>query len=283
MTDGERARLISLAYGYLGSLADSEDILQEALLRYQAADHSAILNHEAWLTTVVTRLAIDKLRSAQHRREVYPGEWLPEPVFGAPSPEQAAITRSRLSVGLLYLLEKLKPEQRVVFVLREVFEYSWHEIAAIIGKSEVACRQLMVRARAALDRAKHAPAVQTVTAEALIGRFINALQHGDEKELLGILAPDAVLVGDGGGKVQAILNPVYGADRIVRFFMGINRKHRMETHPAVVNSAPGAINRRNGQLHFVISIEVRDDRIHAIYAVSNPDKLRAGATALTSR
>src|SRR3954447_874845 len=129
MTDGERARLISLAYGYLGSLADSEDILQEALLRYQAADHSAILNHEAWLTTVVTRLAIDKLRSAQHRREVYPGEWLPEPVFGAPSPEQDAITRSRLSLGLLYLLETLDPEQRAVFVLREVFEHSYQSIA----------------------------------------------------------------------------------------------------------------------------------------------------------
>src|ERR1700760_220217 len=120
----DRKRLLSLAYGYLGSLVEGEDVVQEALLRYEQSDHESIQNVEAWLTTVVTRLCIDKLRSAQHRREVYPGEWLPEPIFNAPTPEQDAITRSRLSVGLLYLLEKLEPQQRVIFVLREVFEHS---------------------------------------------------------------------------------------------------------------------------------------------------------------
>jgi len=153
----ETKRLLSLAYGYLGSLVEGEDIVQEALLRFAQSNNESIHNVEAWLTTVVTRLCIDKLRSAQHRREVYPGEWLPEPVFNAPTPEQDAITRSRLSVGLLYLLEKLEPEQRVVFILREVFEHSYQSIAEIAGKSEAACRQLMVRARAALDRARKVP------------------------------------------------------------------------------------------------------------------------------
>ncbi|MCU1329494.1 MAG: polymerase, sigma-24 subunit, subfamily [Bryobacterales bacterium] len=278
MTDRERTRLISLAYGYLGSLADSEDIVQEALLRFQASDRTAIANPEAWLTTVVTRLAIDKLRSAQHRREVYPGEWLPEPVFGSPSPEQDAITRSRLSLGLLYLLEKLKPEQRIVFVLREVFEYSWQEIAAIAGKSEAACRQLMVRARAALsrsqsDRGTDAPLVQNAVAEGIITRFIAAVQQGDQKELLGILALDAVLIGDGGGKVPSVLNPIYGADRIARFLMGINGKHALITHPALVNSAPGTLTWLDGHLHGVTAVEVRDGLIRALYYVSNPDKL----------
>ncbi len=151
-----RKRLLSLAYGYLGSLAEAEDVVQEALLRLQQSNEQSITNIEAWLTTVVTRLAIDRLRSAQHRRELYTGEWLPEPVFGAPTPEQNAITQSRLSLGLLYLLEKLEPEQRAVFVLREVFEYAYDRIAELTGKSQAACRQLMVRARAALERSREA-------------------------------------------------------------------------------------------------------------------------------
>lgn len=146
LVPAERRRLLSLAYGYLGTLSDSEDIVQEALLRLAQTDPAGIANMEAWLTTVVTRLAIDKLRSAQHRREVYTGEWLPEPLFREPDAEQQAITHSRLSVGLLYLLEKLEPEQRVVIVLREVFDYAYGTIAGILGKSEAACRQLMARA-----------------------------------------------------------------------------------------------------------------------------------------
>jgi RNA polymerase sigma-70 factor (ECF subfamily) len=273
---------LSLAYGYLGSLVESEDMVQEALLRFEQSDRASIQNAEAWLTTVVTRLSLDKLRSAQHRREVYPGEWLPEPIFGAPTPEQDAITRSRLSVGLLYLLEKLEPEQRVVFVLREVFDHSYQSIAAIAGKSEAACRQLMVRARAALERAQQAPPVSGTIAESLVTRFINALAQGDEKELLGIIAPDAVLVADGGGKVPSILNPVHGADRITRFFLGLLRKQGnvFEVRPATVNSGPGMLTFRDGQLVSVACVSIQDERITAIYSVSNPDKLHAGLLVL---
>ena len=230
---------------------------------------------EAWLTTVVTRLSIDTLRSAKHRREVYPGEWLPEPVFNAPGPEQDAITRSRLFVGLLYLLEKLEPEQRVVFILREIFEHSYQSISEIVGKSEAACRQLMVRARGALERARGVQPVAGKIAESIVTRFINALAHGDEKELLGIIAQDAVLVGDGGGKAPSILNPVYGADRIVRFFMGVQRKNGrvFEMRPAIINSSPGLLTFRDGQLASVVSVSIEGDRIAAIYSVNNPDKI----------
>ena len=271
-----RKRLLSLAYGYLGSLAEAEDLVQEALLRLQQSATQSIVNTEAWLTTVVTRLAIDKLRSAQHRREVYPGEWLPEPVFGAPTPEQDAITQSRLTLGLLYLLEKLEPEQRAVFVLREVFEHSYERIAEITDKSEAACRQLMVRARAALERSRDNPPVSSTVADAVVSRFLLALAKGDEKELLGVIADDAILVGDGGGKVRSILNPVYGSDRIIRFFFGVVKKlgHGWEVRPAIVNSGPGLVTYIDGHVSSVTSLELEGDRIRAMYSVSNPDKLR---------
>lgn len=276
LQQSERTHLLSLAYGYLGSLVDSEDIVQEALLRFERqTDRAAIVNRAAWLTTVVTRLSIDKLRSAQHRREVYPGEWLPEPVFNAPSPEQDAITHSRLSVALLYLLEELEPEQRIVFVLREVFQHPYEAIADIAGKSEAACRQLMVRARAALDRARQSPPARGAIAQSLVTHFIEALAQGDEKQLLEILAPDAVLVGDGGGKVQSILNPVLGAGRIARFFMGIRKKeeHGLQVFPAEVNSGAGMLTYRDGQLISVASVSIEDGRITGIYSVGNPDKI----------
>ena len=274
-SQSERTRLLSLAYGYLGSLVESEDIVQEALLRFEQSDQKSIQNIEAWLTTVVTHLSIDILRSARHRRELYPGEWLPEPIYKAPTPEQDAITRSRLSVGLLYLLEKLEPEQRVVFVLREVFQHPYQSIADIAGRSAGACRQLMVRARAALDRAKQTPPLSEKIAAPIVNRFIEALTHGDEKELLAILARDAVLIADGGGKVPSILNPLYGADRITRFFKGLLRKDGtvFELRPSTVNSGPGLLTFRSGQLISVTCVSIQDDRITAIYSVNNPDKI----------
>ena len=275
MPPAERRRLLSLAYGYLGTLADSEDIVQEALLRLAQTDSAGIENVEAWLTTVVTRLEIDKLRSAQHRREVYTGEWLPEPLFRAPDAEQQAITKSCLSIGLLYLLEKLEPEQRIVFVLREVFDHGYGTIGGILGKSEAACRQLMVRARTALDRSRHAAPAPQALASSLISRFIDALSQGDEAALVSILADDAVLVADGGGKVPSILSPLHGAGTVSRFFLGLFRKfgNALETRPAMVNGYPGILTFRDGQLVSVASIDVENGRICAIYSVNNPDKL----------
>lgn len=284
LTLSERKRLVSLAYGFLGSLVESEDIVQEALLRLEQSDKSSIQNSAAWLTAVVTRLSIDTLRSARHRRELYTGEWLPEPIFQAPTPEQDAITRSRLSIGLLYLLERLEPEQRAVFVLREVFEHSYQSIAELVGKSEAACRQLMARARAALHRSKQSPTVPQTVAASIVTRFIEALANGDEKELLGIIANDAVLVGDGGGKVPSILNPLHGSDHITRFFLGLRRKYGnvFDVRPAIVNSSPGMLTFRDGQLVSVVSVSIQDGSIAAIYSVSNPEKICGEKNALRS-
>jgi RNA polymerase sigma-70 factor (ECF subfamily) len=210
----ERRRLLSVAYGLLGSLAEAEDVLQDAYLRLDQTDFASIRRPEAWLTTVVSRLALDRLRSARHRRESYPGEWLPEPVFDAPLAEQVEITRARLSVACLHLLEKLQPQERAVFVLREVFEYGYREIAGMLGKSEAACRQLMTRARARLGREEPRQPADQASLRPVVDRFISALKAGDEQALLNLLAPDAVLFADGGGKVPSVLNPIYGADRI---------------------------------------------------------------------
>jgi RNA polymerase sigma-70 factor, ECF subfamily len=163
-----------------------------------------VRNPEAWLSTVVSRLAIDHLRSAQHRREVYPDEWLPEPVL-LPPQEQDAITRSRLSIALLHLLEHLDPEPRAAFVLREVLEYSYREIAKMLTKSEVACRQMVTRARNALANQTATESSSTVSS-ALVSRFVDALTSGDEQTLMKLVAPDAMLISDGGGKARAAVN-----------------------------------------------------------------------------
>lgn len=275
-----RRRLVSLAYGYLGSLADAEDIVQEAFLRLEQTDEAMLENRDAWMTTVVTRLAIDKLRSAQHRREVYPGEWLPEPVYRGSSAEQDAVTRSRLSIGLLYLLETLDPEARAVFVLREVFERPYREIARAIDKSEAACRQLMVRARNAISRGKadgnrHGSKAD----EAVVQRFIEALARGDENEVLGLLADDVVLVADGGGKVPSVLNPIRGAERLLRFYFGIWRKAAgtLSFRTALVNSGTGLLSYRDGVLASVGEVVLENGKVKAIYSVGNPDKLRTAS------
>jgi RNA polymerase sigma-70 factor (ECF subfamily) len=269
----QRPRLLSIAYGLLGSLAEAQDVVQDAYLRFQDADFESLRQPEAWLTTVVSRLALDQLRSARHRREIYPGQWLPEPVFNAPLAEQRQITRSRLSLAFLHLLEKLRPEERAIFVLREVFEYSFGEIAAIVGKSDAACRQMMTRARAQLGTG--APEPREAASTEAIERFLDALEAGDEQALMGVLAPGAVFYGDGGGKVRAVVNPVYGAERIVRFFLGLARKYpgRFSRNRIDVNGEPGVLTLLDGKLNSVAGLAWRDGRIAAIYNVLNPDKL----------
>jgi RNA polymerase sigma-70 factor (ECF subfamily) len=200
-------------------------------------------------------------------------------VFPMPSSRRS---RTRDSRSGCYLLEKLEPEQRVVFVLREVFDYPYSDIANILGKSEPACRQLMVRARSALDRHRDSlsrPESHALAAS-LISRFIEALSQGDEATLLSILADDAVFVGDGGGKAPSALHPLYGANRVVRLFLGLLRKfgNVFEWQPAMVNGSPGILTFREGQLASVASIHLEKDRISAIYSVSNPEKLRGSWT-----
>jgi RNA polymerase sigma-70 factor, ECF subfamily len=273
VAEREQKRLASLAYGILGSLAEAEDVVQDALVRLQETDASSIRRPEAWLTTVVSHLSIDRLRSARHQREIYPGQWLPEPVWQAPSPEQNAITRSRLSIALLHLLEKLEPEQRAVFVLRDVFDHSYKSIAEMLNKSEAACRKMMTRARAALQH-EQAALSPSVSSE-LLAQFTEALSNGDEMRLLQLLAPDAVLVADGGGKVPSALNPIYSSIRIVKFILGVRKKLKAayEVTPITVNSEPGLLAQMQGRTISVMAFAVAGGRVTRVYWINNPDKL----------
>ena len=271
----ERRRLLSVAYGLLGSLAEAEDVLQDAYLRLESVDLNSIREPAAWLTTVVSRLAIDQLRSARRRREIYPGEWLPEPVLDAPLAEQQQITRSQLSVAFLHLLEKLRPEERAVLVLREVFEYDYREISSMLGKSEAACRQMMTRARARLGEEEPRQPLDAAALRPQVDRFVNALAAGDEQTLLNLLASDAVLYGDGGGKVRAVVNPVYGAEHIVRFFLGLARKYpgRFSRSAITINAEPGVLTLMDGKLNGVTALRWEGERITALHSILNPDKL----------
>jgi RNA polymerase sigma-70 factor, ECF subfamily len=269
----ERKRLISLAYGILGSFSEAEDVVQEAYLRPQSSEEQ-LRNPEAWLTTVVSRIAIDRLRSAQRRREVYPGPWLPEPILQAPQ-EQAAITRSRLSIAFLYLLEKLEPEQRAAFVLREVFDCAYREIASLLGKSEAACRQIVRRARGVFAKEdERVNSTRHVPSE-LVSRFINALAAADEQTLLHLLADDATLTTDGGGKARAALNVIYGAERVVKFFLGVRKKNGASytLAQACINGEPGLLVWVGGKLAGAVAFAANNDFISAIYSISNPEKL----------
>ena len=272
----QRRRLFLLAYNMLGSRMDAEDVLQDAFLRWQGVDLESIRVPEAWLTTAVTRLALDRLRSAAHRREVYPGTWLPEPLLDEPSAEQREVLRSQLSLAFLCLLERLSPEERGVFLLREASGLSYREIAGISDKSEPACRQLMSRARTTLHNRPMSPSKTDKQAlRQLVPKYLQAVREGDEQALLGLLSQDAVLTSDGGGKAKAAINPLNGVDRIVKFLLGLNRKVGIgqAMSLAVVNSETGIVLRENGATVGICGFRCANDRIAEIYWVDNPDKL----------
>lgn len=271
----ERQRLFGLAYNMLGSRMDAEDVLQDAYLRWQGADTESIRTPEAWLTTVVTRLALDRLRSAARRRETYPGVWLPEPIVQGRSAEEQEIQRSELSVAFLFLLERLKPEERAVFLLREVSDCGYGEIAELLGKSEAACRQLMTRARAALQQDHAEPKMGRETLRELVPQYVEAVRAGDRDALFRLLANDAVLTGDGGGKAAAVINPVYGAERIVRFLLGLHRRFGSDQteEMVLVNSEPGVLVRHYGERAGIVAFQCSGNKITGIYWIANPDKL----------
>lgn len=272
----ERRRLFTLAYGFLGSRAEAEDIVQEAWLRWQKDESQEKREPAAWLTTVTARLALDHLCSARVRRETYPGVWLPEPVVDAPSAESSILVKSELSVAFLFLLERLGAEERAAFVLREVFDHSYREIGEMLGKTDAACRQLVKRGREKVHQERSAPAaVDRGESERVMGSFVTALGAGDEEQLLRLLAPDAVLYGDGGGKAPSIVNPLYGADRIVRFLIGVYQKFPgvFSSTPVLVNGAPAMLVQREGAVQGVSCYEVAGGRISRIFHILNPEKI----------
>lgn len=273
-----RALLFGIAYRMLGSVAEAEDLVQETFVRWQRQDASTIATPKAWLITTLTRLAIDQLRSARIRREEYVGVWLPEPLVDtkAPAPDEVAALGDSLGMAFLFMLETLGPVERAVFLLREAFDYDYAEIAAIVGKSEAACRKMVSRARNHFAQNKPAQTAPTPKAEQIVQRFTSALATGDVSELLAVLTDDAVLYADGGGRVRSVLRPIHSADHISRFFAAIHRRFPSNTPVALtrVNGEIGAVMlRADGHLS-VSAFAFAGDRIRAIYTITNPEKLR---------
>lgn len=272
----QRGRLGRIAYGLLGSSSDAEDVVQDAYLRFELTGEEQLKSREAWLTTVVTRLAIDRLRSASHQREVYPGTWLPEPVVEVRNQEQFQMDRSELTLGLLFVLERLRPVERAVFLLREAFDTAYRDIAQIVERPETACRQMYIRARERVQRESGGGPYDFAGKEAMVERYATAILEGDEQKLIDAVTEDVILFSDGGGKVAANINPIYGADKTARFIWGVLRKFPLDKLayvPAVVNGEPGLLVLRNGKLDSVLAFRFDRDRISAIYGIRNPDKL----------
>jgi RNA polymerase sigma-70 factor (ECF subfamily) len=283
-----RPLLFSIAYGMTGSVGDAEDIVQDAFLGLTRAHKAGttIADPKAYLATAVTRLGINYLNSARVRRETYVGDWLPEPVVvpaERQGPAEHAELADSLSMAFLVLLEALSPVERAVFMLREVFGYGYQDVARIIGKNEANCRQIFARARrriAADGQAQESaplPSARRAEGEKIARRFFEAAAGGDMDALLGMLAPDVVLHGDGGGKAQAIGKPVAGRLRVTRMFAALFRRARdlgISIRLAWVNGQPGAVlYDPDGRVVTVVELEIADGVVETINAVVNPDKL----------
>jgi RNA polymerase sigma-70 factor (ECF subfamily) len=277
-----RPMLFSIAYRMLSSVTAAEDLVQDSYLRYRRAlaDGAVVESPKAYLSAVVTRLAIDELQSARAQRETYVGEWLPEPLLtdeGGLDPQEVAERSDSLSMAFLVLLESLGPVERAVFLLREVFEYGYDEIAGIVNKSEDNCRQIAARARRQIEAKKPRFEASRRKREELAQRFFEAIMGGDTEGLIRMLAEDVVGYGDGGGKGPAVPKPVHGRDKIVRLFG--SRRFAIDTvaelRLAEINGQPGAVMYgQDGRPLVVVSLDIADDRVQAVRAVSNPDKLQ---------
>jgi RNA polymerase sigma-70 factor (ECF subfamily) len=274
-----RSRLFGIAYRMLASRAEAEDVLQDAYLRWHTSSATDLRTPEAWLVTVVTRLCIDRLRLLKTEREAYVGPWLPEPLAATevPSPEQGLEFATDVSIALLTVLERLTPEERAAFLLREAFELDYAEVARILGKSEAACRQLVHRAN---ERVRAGRPRFTVSREAhadLLQRFAAAANAGNREQLAALFATDATLTQDGGGKVLAALKVLHGAERIARFYFVIARQvgARASYRPAEINGERGLLRYLDGKLDSALSFVTDGVHILDVYIVRNPDKLKA--------
>jgi RNA polymerase sigma-70 factor (ECF subfamily) len=262
-----------------GSVADAEDIVQEAYLRWERTERDSVRQPKAFLSKIVTRLCLDSLKSAKARRESYVGPWLPEPVLGqgAMAVDDATELAQDISMALMMALERLSPSERAAFLLHDVFDSSYVEVAAALGRSKAACRQLISRARGHMQAAlpRYAPSKEEHTQ--LVRAFGAAILTGDIDGLQKVLADDAVLYPDGGGRVLSALRPIYGRDRVARFFLGVLKKFPLGASAQIleetVNGALGFYVQEDGRPVQTISFDTRDGRIVAVYVVRNPDKL----------
>ena len=272
-----RTLLFTIAYELLGSAADAEDAVQDSWLRWDAlgaAGRAGVIDPRAYLVRVVSRQALNRLRALARRREIYVGEWLPEPLVTAPDVAADVELAESVSMAMLTVLETLTPTERAVFVLREVFGLPFDEIAAATGRSAAAARQVAHRARAHVDARRPRVQVGRQEQQRVVARFLQALTTGDLQGLMDTLAPDAVLLADGGGVVAAVRQPVLGAKKIVNLLGGFVRFAPTAVVEAVLlNGAPGAVVRLDGVVDTVIGFAVDGDRISRVFAVRNPDKL----------
>jgi len=277
-----RPLLFSIAYRMLGSVAEAEDVVQEAYLRWHRAltAGTEVQSPKAYLAAVTTRLAIDQLRARKSRREAYLGPWLPEPLVAETEADvaQHAEMAESLSMAFLVLLESLSPVERAVFLLREVFEYGYDEIAQIVDKSEANCRQIFARARRHIEASRPRFEPSAGERNELARRFFAACEQGDMDGLLELLAADAAFVGDGGGKAQALPEPMSGRERIARFLLGLFTRGAQlgaQIRPVQVNGQPGWISLdAKGQVVNVFTVDVADGHVQSIRSVVNPDKLK---------
>src|SRR5215216_3114032 len=273
--DEHRALLISVAYRILGSVTDAEDTVQETWLRWYGVNPSDVRDPRAFLVRVTTRLAIDRLRRARTRRETYVGPWLPEPILTRQDPSEEVAMAESVSMAMLVVLETLSPLERAVFVLREAFGMPHAEIAEVLGRKEEAVRQLARRARAHVrERRSRFDADQTEQ-RWVTERFLEATISGDLATLMEILAPGVTLVGDGGGRAQAPLRPIYGADKVARFLIDISSEPLPDGHLRIaqVNGGPGIVATLEGRPVATIVLDVADGVIQSVHLVANPDKL----------
>lgn len=274
-----RRFLTRLAYRMLGSVSDAEDIVQDAWLRWREAGRGEVSNPRAYLAQVVTRLCLDQMKSARSRRELYVGGWLPEPLVESLGGGEPVDDQLDAPIALMLALERLSPLERAAFLLHDIFDTDYAEIARMLERSEATCRQLAKRAREHVQLDLPRRAVSPEEAARFAKAFFEAAHQSDPTALQKLLAQDVVLHADGGGKVSAILNPIFGADTIARFYAGIAQKaEQLGTHasyePMLVNGLPGYVSREGDGSVQTVALDIRDGLIQAIYVIRNPDKLR---------
>jgi RNA polymerase sigma-70 factor, ECF subfamily len=275
-----RPLLFAIAYRMLGTVNEAEDMVQETYLRYQAVDPATIQMPKAFLTTVISRLCLDYLRSSQVKREQYIGPWLPEPLptqadTSIPDPAETVEAHETLSMAFLILIQQLSPLERAIFLLREVFDYGYDEIARIVGREEAACRQVFSRAKKHLtdNRPRYQSAPETHTA--LFAQFLQSCQTGDVESLKNLLAEDVCIWSDGGGKATAATRPILGQTSVVVFIKSLLARATVETSYEILplNGKLGLIVRHQGQIMFALQVETDEAHIRKIWVTRNPDKL----------
>ncbi|MEU1044839.1 RNA polymerase sigma-70 factor [Streptomyces sp. NPDC005897] len=281
-----RNLLFTVAYEMLGSAADAEDVLQETWLKWAGVDLDTVRDRRAYLVRVTTRQALNRLRTLGRRKESYVGSWLPEPLLTTPDVAEDVELADSVSMAMMLVLETLAPVERAVFVLREVFDLGYDEIAEAVEKSPAAVRQIAHRARAHVAARRPRGEVSATESREALAAFQRAVETGDLQGLLDVLSPDVVLLGDGGGIKQAVLRPIVGADKVARLMLGglVKLPVVMTMDPAQVNGHPALVIRLDGELDTVVAVRFEAGRITGLYAVRNPEKLsRMGEETVLSR